>query len=173
MANSLPEDLVAVARVVGAYGVLGAVRVEPYSPQADALFSAKAASWLQTTSSVRTPCKLTSLRWQGAQLIVHISGISTRDAADALRGAQIFVSRADFPRLPAGEYYWTDLIGCDVTDQSNTLLGVVADVVDFGAHPLLQVRGAETSELIPFVAAHVGEVDIAMKKIRVSWCAPE
>lgn len=171
-AGALPTDLVAVAHVVGAYGVAGAIRLEPYSPDAGALFAAKSC-WFKTASSDMVGCSLTGLRWQGGRLISNVLGVSSRDQADAMKGSQVFVSRADFPALSSDEYYWADLIGCDVTDQNDVALGLVVDVVDFGAHPLLQVRQADSLQLIPFVAAHICQVDLPAKQIRVNWCVPE
>jgi 16S rRNA processing protein RimM len=78
------------------------------------------------------------------------------------------VSRADFPAAEPDEYYWTDLIGCRVSDTSGAPLGVVAAVDDHGAQSLLRL---DNGILIPFVAAFVLEVATEEKRIVADWSA--
>jgi 16S rRNA processing protein RimM len=80
------------------------------------------------------------------------------------------VSRADFPAADPDEFYWVDLIGCAVVTPDGVDLGSVEAVDDHGAHPLLLVRAQDGRErLIPFVSAHVPEVDLAGRKIVADW----
>ena len=80
------------------------------------------------------------------------------------------MSRARFPAPAEGEYYWVDLVGCLVTNLEGRVLGMVAQVVDHGAHPILSIKGdAEQEMLIPFVAAYVVNVDTQTKQIQADW----
>ena len=89
----------------------------------------------------------------------------------AWRGALIGVPRSELPAAAEGEVYLADLVGLDVVNREGQALGVVVAVDDFGAHPVLRVRadGGGRERLIPFVAAHVDEVDLASKRIGVDW----
>lgn len=113
-----------------------------------------------------------SARRHSGAVVARLQGIADRDAAHALKGAEVLVSRADFPPLPAGEYYWVDLVGCAVVNLAGETLGVVAEVDDHGAHAILRVQpqdGEAGERLIPFVPAYIEEVDIDARRIVADW----
>ncbi len=116
---------------------------------------------------------MTSGRMHSGALLAQLAGVATRDDALALRGGEVGVPRAALPRPRKGEIYWADLEGLEVRNREGVMLGVVAEVVAHGAHPLLRVArpaaasGAE--RLIPFVPAIVDRVDLATRRIDVDW----
>ncbi|MDY0309525.1 MAG: ribosome maturation factor RimM [Castellaniella sp.] len=194
-----PNDLVEVGRVVNAHGVRGWLKILPHSPQADALAGAsvwwfKAPDPMLGSGALARPraLKIRACRRQGGQfLAVQADGISDRNMAETLRGHTVWVSRASFPAAAEDEYYWVDLIGCDVHglgDDGPRLLGRVDQVLDNGAHAILQVmlgapdadgvfqpltdaRGRPRHALVPFVAAHVQSVDLQARRIDSDWPA--
>ncbi|MGX5660207.1 ribosome maturation factor RimM [Castellaniella ginsengisoli] len=194
-----PGDLVEVGRVVAAHGVRGWLKIQPYSPQADALLNAP-VWWLKAPDSnlgTGAPVRPRGLsvracrRQAGHFLAAQADGITDRDAAESLRGHTVWVPRAAFPSAGDDEYYWIDLIGCDfhgMGDDGPRLLGRVEQVLDNGAHAVLQValgapdadgvfqplpdaRGRQRHVLVPFVAAHVQHVDIRARRIDSDWPA--
>jgi 16S rRNA processing protein RimM len=108
---------------------------------------------------------------QGGDVLAEVRGVDDRGAAEALRGARIFVPRHSFPSTSVDEFYWVDLIGLEVLNRQAQSLGRVSGLIDTGVHSVLRVDptvgGAET--LIPFVAAYVDAVDMASRQIRVDW----
>lgn len=176
----LPSDAVEVGRIAGAWGVKGALRVQPHSGSPQALLSCR--HWflrpVDGAGTVAVPpwLRITSARAHGDAIVAGAEGIDDRDAAQALRGARVFVSRASFPKPGAGEYYWVDLIGCRVFNREGTDLGHVTGLMDLGPHAVLQVRpeAPDADErLIPFVAAYVDGVDLAARRIDVDWSADD
>lgn len=177
-----PDDAVEVGRIVGAWGVKGGLRVQPYAGAPQALFSSR--RWFlrppQSTAplgaSLPALLRVTQAREHGDGIVATVQDVADRDAAEALRGARIFVSRASFPTPEPGEYYWVDLIGLDVVNRDGLRLGEVVGLMDLGPHAVLQVRpaGARGREvLIPFVAAYVDDVDLAARRITVDWAAED
>lgn len=177
-----PDDAVEVGRIAGAWGVKGALRVQPHTASPQALFSSR--RWfLQPPASPRPAAgplprllRITSAREHGNGIVATAQEVGDRDAAEALRGALVFVSRASFPTPEPGEYYWVDLIGLDVADREGRHLGVVADLMDLGPHAVLQVRPPQPDAaevLIPFVAAYVDDVDLAARRITVDWAVED
>jgi len=192
-----PADLVEVGRVLAAHGVRGWFKVQAHSSSALALQAAP-SWWLSApVGPGGEPAPLRALTIRAihsapAGLRVQAQGIDDRDAAESLRGSKIWVSRAQFPEADPGEYYWVDLIGCLVAGRQGdqpVLLGQVDDIFDNGAHPVLQVaaghvddttgrfepaldaRGRARHILVPFVAAHVLDVDLAARRIDSNWPA--
>lgn len=175
---SWPEDLQPVGRILDAWGIKGGLKVQAYSVDADALFSAK-RWYLKSTGPKPAQCVLAvrSVREQGEGIVATAEGVEDRNAAEALRGHEIFVSRSDFPRTGDGEYYWVDLIGLEVVNRESRVLGRVIGLIDTGPHAVLRILPPGVEEpakpdqekLIPFVAAFVDDVSLEARVIRVDW----
>ena len=98
-------------------------------------------------------------------------GVGDREAAAALKGADIGVPSAALPATEENEIYYADLVGLAVMNRQGVRLGTVSKVQDFGAHPVLCVtdEAAAAERMIPFVAAYVDGVDVAAGRIDVDW----
>ena len=99
--------------------------------------------------------------------------VPDRNAAEALRGARIFVGRSSFPAPQQDEYYWVDLIGLAVVNREGVQLGQVQELLSTGPQTVLvvgcELDGKPAERMIPFVSAYVDEVDQAARCIRVDW----
>lgn len=73
-------------------------------------------------------------------LIVRIDGINDRNAAEKLRGQEIFANRADFEDTSDDEFYYVDLIGLDVVDMNSKKIGKVLNVSDHGAGGIIEIE---------------------------------
>lgn len=181
LSAKIPADLVLVGHITGAYGVQGWVRIHPYSAEASALLHAK-TWWLSKTADGIAEHDVEKLeaKIHGDDVVARIMGIAGRDAAENLKGHVVQIQRSHFPVLSNNEFYWLDLIGLAVVNLQGESLGVVADLIDNGAHPILRVVSTATDQtaqqsvsereyLIPFVEHFVPEVDQKNKKITVDW----
>lgn len=184
-----PADAVEVGRIVDAWGIQGGIKVQPFSSDPQALFSSR--RWFLQPPATPAPrpaqagagtlprlLKITQAREQGAVVVARAQEVPDRSAAEALKGARVFISRQSFPTAGDGEYYWVDLIGLSVLNREGVLLGTVSDLLDTGAHCVLRVqrpdagsgaRPDEAERLIPFVDAYVDEVDLPGRRITVDW----
>lgn len=193
--DSAPDDLVELGRIVSAFGVRGWVKLKPHSSQPDVLLQAR-RWWLLPPVAPASSSSVRSAGWRGVEvassrvhsdhLIAQFKGVDGRDASEALRGHSVWVSRAQFPKADQEEYYWVDLIGCELYGEQEgdpVLMGIVREVSDNGAHAVLHVEhamppaaaGAKPRKpditLVPFVHAHVRGVDIAARRIDTDWPA--
>jgi len=122
------------------------------------------------------------VRDQGDAIVALAPEIPDRDAAEAMKGVRVFVSRSTFPAPDPDEFYWIDLIGLSVFTREGVALGDVIGLIDTGPHCVLRVKlvAAETAaeapaepaadeRLIPFVEAYVDSVDIPGRRIVVDW----
>lgn len=174
----VPDDLVQVGYVSGAFGIVGGLRVTPFSVDADALLSIK-TWWLdkpvQRAVSVRTA------KMHGGDVVATLVDLRDRNDAEALKGAGVFVARSEFPKLEEDEFYWSDLIGLDAVNLEGEALGKVTDMMHNGAQSILRITplaseeaagapDAKVSErLVPFVDRFVKTVDLDAKKITLDW----
>jgi 16S rRNA processing protein RimM len=101
--------------------------------------------------------------------------VDDRSAAEALRGARIFISRSSFPAAAADEYYWVDLIGLAVVNRQDEHMGSVKELLSAGPQTVLVLEceqdGKVCERMIPFVAAYIDDVDLPTRRIRVDWQA--
>jgi len=162
-----------MGRIAAPYGVRGAIKVQPLSTDPAALLDHR-QWWLRTRAQPAQwqPRTVQSARMHGATLVAQVEGIDTREAAAALRGAEVGIPRDDLPELPPGEHYQDDLVGMKVQNREGVALGRVAGFAESGAHPLLQVADeAGVERLIPWVGQYVIEVDVEAGRIDVDWPA--
>jgi 16S rRNA processing protein RimM len=183
-----PEDAIEVGRIIGAWGIQGWIRVQPFSADPKALFSSR--RWFLRPSESPRPAapgvsaplpgllRITHSKQQGDGVVAAAQEIPDRNAAEAMKGLRVFIARSSFPTPASDEYYWVDLVGLQVVNREGEALGEVIDLLDTGAHSVLRLRrpdapeGASPSEyerLIPFVGAYIDDVDLAARRIVADW----
>jgi 16S rRNA processing protein RimM len=159
-----------MGRIAAPYGVKGWVKILPLTAAPETLL-AHPQWWVRKRGGETWVAHaLESGRQHGATLLAQLSGLADREAAALLSGGDVGVPRAALPATAENEYYWADLVGLAVVNRQAVALGKVEAVEDFGAHPVLRVRGDDGSaRLIPFVAAYVDGVDTVNRRIDVDW----
>jgi len=104
----------------------------------------------------------------GGQLIFKFKGVDTISEAERLVGADVSIPFYQRPAPPEGEYYQSDLLGCEVFDPTGRLLGVVSDWQETAGTPVLEVRTPEQKEmLIPFAKSICTKIDPEHHRIEV------
>lgn len=191
MSANKPDDLVELGRIGEPYGLKGWVNVLPSSD--DPVVLLKAREWwlsrfpAQVSGAagrvarpkpeqlVYEPFRILQVKVHADRLVAHLEGVEHRELAATFKGCRVHVSRTRFPPPAEGEYYWVDLVGCQVHNPQGELLGEVSQVVDHGAHPILVLKTPAQAEIpggecmIPFVDAYVLNVDTAARQILADW----
>jgi 16S rRNA processing protein RimM len=160
------DDLVVMGRISAPYAVRGWVKIQPHTEYIDSMLDYQ--RWWVGREGAWTEFRLLDGKAHGQYLLAHLQGADDRDAAEALMGMDIAVSRADLPEAEEGEYYWDELVGLEVVNSEGVLLGPVTGLLQTGAHDVLQV-GGERERLIPFVEAYIRKVDMETGCILVEW----
>lgn len=182
-AEPAPADLQLLGRVGGAYGLRGWVHVETRNRPEDSVLRHVRRWWLRPAAGQRVhgpalaaapavprAVLIERVRSHAGGLVAKPRDCADRDQALALKGAEVLVSRADFPPGDEGEYYWSDLVGCEVRNPDGQDLGRVFGVEDHGAHPLLRLHRPEGGErMIPFIGVFILTVDLAQRAIVADW----
>lgn len=174
-----PQDAVEVGRVIGAWGVRGALKVRPHAADPQGLYATK--RWYLAAPEAPAPqvppgwrrlLKVIGARSQGDAIVATVQGVDDRGAAQALVGARVHVARSNFPTTGPDEYYWVDLIGLDVVNRAGIALGRVTGLRTTGPQCVLCLDASDApggERLIPFVAAYVDAVDTKARRIVVDW----
>ena len=162
------EMPVVVGRVSGVFGIKGWVKVLSHTRPRDNLLDFD--PWLIQGAAGWQPCRVMDSGHSGGALTAKLDVVETRDAAQVLVGKEIAVQRSQLPRLPAGQYYWFELMGLRVVTGTGREFGQVTGLLETGANDVLEVEGEGGRVLIPFVpGAVVEKVDRATGRIQVNW----
>ena len=158
-----PSDLNA-GRIVGTFGLRGECKIDASRIGADALGPGVVVRARMPDGSSRE-LQVRGVRLHKGRPLATFDGFSDATEAEALVGAVLAVGRADVS-LREGEYLDADLIGCMLVDDGTHEVGCVVAVEHYPTQDMLVV-GADRA-LVPMVAAFVGAIDIANKRIEVT-----
>jgi 16S rRNA processing protein RimM len=152
-----------VGAIAGAFGVRGEVRLKSFCAEPEAIAS---YAPLFTEDGARS-FAVTITRAIPGGLAARLSGITTKEEADAVRGTSLFADREKLPNLPDDEFYHADLIGLPVFDTGGVQLGTVRAIYNHGAGDILEIfaPGRRTALLLPFTKAAVPTVDLTAGRI--------
>ena len=156
-----------MGRLGAAHGLSGWLRVVSYADPPEQLQNYR--NWTLLLDDERKPVTLRRLRSGAGGLACLLDGVDTREAAEALNGAEIRIDRAALPPPGKDEWYWADLEGLEVRNLDGRRLGHVAGLMATGANDVLIVQG-ERRRLIPFLpGSRVREVDLEQGRLVVDW----
>jgi 16S rRNA processing protein RimM len=162
-----PEKPVWIGRIAGPYGVRGWVKVVSDTDPLEKI--AEYTPWWLSRQGQWSQVGVEAVRSHAKGLVAKLEGCEDRDAAARLNGAQIAVERDALQALPAGEYYWTDLIGLRVKTVGGVDLGVVDHLIETGANDVLVIKG-ERERLVPYLRGEVVKtIDLDGGLITVDW----
>lgn len=171
MKSNQTEKLV-IGRVGSAAGLRGEFRVNLYAAESANLKEGKHLLFRHSDEKVESGefeavCK--SVRYQKDKPVIKVEGVEDRNAAEALRGMEVYIDETELDELPEGEHYVRNLIGCTVRDiASGSDVGVLTDVIQNTAQSVLEVETAEgKSVLIPAVDAFMRNIDEEGRLIEV------
>jgi len=157
---------ICLGQIGAPHGVRGEVRLHSFTADPSAI-----ASYGPLETEDGRLFEIESLRPAKHALVAKLSGIADRDAAERLANTKLYVPRERLPEpADADEFYHADLIGLRAVDYAGRDCGTVVAVHNFGAGDLIELRtphGAQT-ELLPFDAVSVPEVDIAHGRLVVA-----
>ncbi len=157
------SDLICIGAIAGAFGVRGEVRVKSFT--SDPASIEDYAPLATEDGSVSFDIELQREVKNG--FAARLSGVETKEQADALKGIRLFVPRDRLPNLPDDEFYHSDLIGLNVFDTGGADLGRVKAVLNHGAGDLLEITLPNSSKTVflPFTMAVIPTVDLSSGRI--------
>lgn len=163
----MTEHWVVVGRVSGLHGVRGWIKVFSYTEPRDNIVTY--SPWRLSLGDDDRCFPVTGGGAHGKGVIAQLDGVTDRDLAAKLVGAEIRADRNQFGAAGAGEFFWADLVGLEVVTTDGRVLGHVDSMMATGANDVMIVVG-ERRRLLPFVMDDVvKEVDIAARRVRVAW----
>lgn len=154
---------VSLGHIVRPHGLRGALKVSPDTDFPERL--AALAEVVLLKDGQPTPVRLEWVRPHGGHLLVKVAGVDSVAQAEAWRGADLAVPRAQAAALPSGRHYVFEVIGLSVVTEAGEELGVVTEILRTGSNDVYVVRGPGHEYLIPAISSVVLAVELAARRI--------
>jgi 16S rRNA processing protein RimM len=153
--------------VIGAQGLKGEVKVKTFTATPDNLGAYGALHDVDGREY-----SVASVRAAKDCAIVLFGEVTDRNAAERLKGVELFVARAALPAADADEFYHADLVGLHAEDTEGRSMGIVRAVHNFGAGDVIEITRPDGDEVfLPFTREVAREIDVAGQRIVIA--APE
>ena len=160
------DDLLRVGVITTTHGIRGEVKVFPTTATPDRFESIDKV--FLVTKREELELEIERVRYFKNLVILKFKGIDNINDIEKYKGAELYVDREHGDTLSEGEYYITDIIGLKVIDESENLLGEVADVMETGANDVYVVRREGQKDLlIPAIKDCILSIDIESEKMIV------
>ena len=161
------DDVVVMARVAGAFGIKGWLKLHTFTESPDSLDAY--ASWLLKSDKGWQEFELEDFAVNVKGVVAKLKGCDDRTAAEKLTKCDIGIPRDALEDAGEGEVFWFDLIGCDVVNVAGEKLGKIETLLETGANDVLVVKMGTEEILIPYLDDVVLKVDREAKLVTVNW----
>jgi 16S rRNA processing protein RimM len=153
-----------VGAVAGAHGVRGAVRLKSFTAN-----PRDVGAYGPVEDEGGTRRWTVKVEGENKGLVIaRLEGVADRDAAEALKGTRLYVSRDRLPETEEDEFFYGDLVGLRAETPEGEVIGRIKAVFDFGAGEVLDIeRKGEASLMVPFTKAVVPVVDVSGGRVVV------
>ncbi|MCL1051538.1 ribosome maturation factor RimM [Shewanella abyssi] len=171
---SSKQEPVVLGKLGSSHGIKGWLKITTYTDSVEGIFDY--SPWLLKEQGEWREVKVLQWRMQGKAVVACLEGVETRDQAQALTNCEIAVTAEQMNVLPEDEFYWRDLIGCEVVNTKGYNMGNVQEIVETGSNDVLLVKAnakdgfGKAERMIPFVTEQfIIKVDLTAKQILVDW----
>ncbi|QIG47613.1 ribosome maturation factor RimM [Nordella sp. HKS 07] len=163
-----PGAKVLAGVITAAHGIKGEVKLRSFTGDPEAI-----ASYGPLITARGESLEIEKLRAQKEGFIAVLKGVRDRNRAETLKGAELFLERAQLPEPEGDEVYLADLIGVTAVSASGEKFGTVIAVPNYGAGDLLEIRrdGVKETVLVPFAEDYVPRIDL--EKAELTLDLPE
>jgi 16S rRNA processing protein RimM len=162
-----PDEYIPVGKVGATYGIKGWVKIHSFTEWVGSIFDF--TPWYLEDAHGWQLTKVSDGREHGKGLIAKFNGFDNPEQSRLLTGKVIAIKRSQLPRLEKNEFYWSDLEGLTVIDQSGKVLGTVLYILDTGANDVLIIKN-DKEYAIPYLPGSVIlSVDLEKREIHVDW----
>lgn len=162
------QDFVICGRFGSTHGVRGAIKVFSETDPAEALLDYQ-PWWVQTNEGWQE-LTYTDPKVAAKYLLVTPKGCTDCDMARRYTNQHIAIKRDQFPDPEDGTYYWSDIIGCQVINHDQTLLGSVVDIYDQSGTDIFVIEDSNKNRTqIPHLEQYIKQIDIPNQTIAAHW----
>ncbi len=164
-------DYYNVGKIVNTQGIKGEVRVVSITDFPEQRFQVgKTVYAVLEKSEKRIPLKIDGVRKHKGFILLHFDGYQSINDVEFLKPSQLQIDAASLSEddLKPGEYYYHQIIGLDVYNEQNQLIGQVKEILSPGANDVWVVqRPGKRDLLLPKIDTVIKNVDLTNHRINV------
>lgn len=149
--------MIKTAKIINTRGLKGECKLYSYTDDPAHRFEAGRVLYLDQDR--KKPLEIVKSSMSKGLIFVFFKGIDTVEKAEALKGKDLYIPKEDLPETDEDEYYYHELIGCQVYNENQEDLGTVTDILETGPNLVLRVSSKEGNFLVPFVDQFIVSVD--------------
>lgn len=157
-------ESILIGKIVNTHGIKGECKVYPYTDSIENMCNLK---YIFFDSKMNNKKKIENCKIQKNMIIMKFDGINTVEEATTLRDTDLYIEKKDISDLE-DTYYVEDLIGMEVIDENENILGRITYVFNTGANDVYEVRTSQGKEIyLPAIKDVVKKVDVQSKKMHI------
>ena len=155
-----------IGQIVNTFGIKGMVKVKPFSEDITR-FDRLEKVYVKNKTENKI-YEIEEVKYHKNMVLIKFRGIENPEDANLLRDSYLLVDRADEEPLEEGTYYIVDMIGLEVFDEDNKLLGKLEDIFNTGSNDIYAVKDEQGKQiLLPAIKDVIKKVDMENKKVIV------
>ncbi|ACQ68862.1 ribosome maturation factor RimM [Candidatus Williamhamiltonella defendens] len=170
MTTHLKQPVI-VGKIGSTYSVRGWLKMFSFTEKTDSIFDYQ--PWFIQHKNHWQFIDIEDWKCHQQDFLLKIKNIDEKEKAQHFVNAEITVDASQLPVLEEGDYYWKDIIGCQVIHISGDVIGTVVSMIETGANDVMVVQTQiqdHKSCLVPFLCDQVvKKVDKVMQQIQVDW----
>ncbi|PLV60368.1 ribosome maturation factor RimM [Thermotoga sp. KOL6] len=170
--QDLINERIPIGKVVNTHGLKGEVKLFPYTNSEEILGNLSEVVLYNKEKKVFYHLSVESIRRMNKLFLVRFDTIDTIEAAERIKGCEVFIKYEELPPLQEDEYYFYEILGCDVFYDSGENVGKVVDIIETGSNDVLVVKNQKKETLIPMTKDWIIKIDKGEKKIvarKLEW----
>ncbi len=161
----MPEGYLVIGEITKPQGVQGELKARPITCDPERFRGLEAVYLLEKGQYVRRGVRVRSVSDEA--VFFRMDGVETREDAEKMRGAALYIDREHAVRLGEDENFLVDLIGCEALDENGTVYGEIKDVLQPGGNDVYVIAGRRGEILVPALKSVVTRVDVENKKMHL------
>lgn len=159
---NLEQDRIRIGKIIKSHGLKGEFKIYPYTSDISSFNNYKTVY----VEDIETPYNLQYIKNMNNLLIGKFKEIDNIDDLPEVLGKSIFIDYSEKRQMQEDEYLISDLIGLEVYERDK-LIGVVDDVLQYGANDVFKIKSGSIERFIPNVKKFIKKIDMIEKKITV------
>jgi 16S rRNA processing protein RimM len=160
--------LFTVGKIVNTHGIRGELKIVPQTDFPELRFEKGSKLVIETAAGERIPVQVEASRIHKNMVLVKFKEFSDINQCEKYKGSMLKVEEQYLADLEDGEYYYHEIIGCDVVTEEGQELGKITEILSPGANDVWVVKPPKGKELLlPFIDDVVLDVDVNGKKVLV------
>lgn len=151
-------DIIQIGKIIGTFGIKGELKVYSESDFVEHRFR-KGAKLILICNKVKFECTVSSFRYHNKNILIRINEYNDINLVEKYIGYDIYALVDDEPDLADDEYYIDDLVGLEVYDENDNLVGIVDDFIEVPQGYIMEIKNKNEKILIPFVDEYILEIN--------------